>query len=401
MTALNMLAMGRIKSRTATVVAGTTATVILANAASSNSDARISSITVGNNSAASIYIWVELYNGTTSYRFIVATIPARVTLNVLQKSIYLDEGWSVRATASVAGVAEVVVAYDYLGSPIDVVALVVAGGAGGGGNKAIATGYYGGGGGGGGGVAQYSALVIDGRSYTVTVGAGGAGGATTAKGANGSNSVFDTVTSIGGGGGGSSVTFAAVGGSGGGAGGSSTVGYTAAGAAGTALQGNAGGSAVQSSAGGGGGAGAVGATGVISSASGAGGIGKISTVIGSSVYYAGGGGGGAVSSAGFGTGGTGGGGNGGTFTPSAGAAGTVNTGGGGGGGGASTATAAAGGAGGSGIVILAYPNTMPNLVSVAAGLTCNGSAGNITPDTATRPGYKIYKFTAGTGTISW
>jgi hypothetical protein len=33
-------------------------------------------------------------------------------------------------------------------------------------------------------------------------------------------------------------------------------------------------------------------------------------------------------------------------------------------------------------------------------LTCNGSAGNTTPDTS-RTGYKLYVFTAGTGTITF
>jgi hypothetical protein len=38
---------------------------------------------------------------------------------------------------------------------------------------------------------------------------------------------------------------------------------------------------------------------------------------------------------------------------------------------------------------------------VSAGLTCNGSAGNTTPNTTYRTGYKVYRFTAGTGSISW
>ena len=71
------------------------------------------------------------------------------------------------------------------------------------------------------------------------------------------------------------------------------------------------------------------------------------------------------------------------------------------GGGAGGAGNGIGGSGGSGIVIIAYPDTYNNLVSVSIGLTCNGSAGNTTPDTASRSGYKVYKFTAGTGTISW
>jgi hypothetical protein len=60
-----------------------------------------------------------------------------------------------------------------------------------------------------------------------------------------------------------------------------------------------------------------------------------------------------------------------------------------------------GGAGGSGVVIIAYPNTYRDLTSVSAGLTCNGSAGNIVSDTSSRSGYKVYKFTAGTGPISF
>jgi hypothetical protein len=32
-------------------------------------------------------------------------------------------------------------------------------------------------------------------------------------------------------------------------------------------------------------------------------------------------------------------------------------------------------------------------------LTCNGSAGNKVSDIASRSGYKVYKFTAGTGNI--
>jgi hypothetical protein len=52
-------------------------------------------------------------------------------------------------------------------------------------------------------------------------------------------------------------------------------------------------------------------------------------------------------------------------------------------------------------VVIAYPDNYASLVSVAATLTCNGSAGNITPDTTSRAGYKVYKFTAGTGAISW
>jgi hypothetical protein len=50
-----------------------------------------------------------------------------------------------------------------------------------------------------------------------------------------------------------------------------------------------------------------------------------------------------------------------------------------------------GGAGGSGVVIISYPNTYADLSSISGGLTY----------TRTTPtGYKVYTFTAGTGTVS-
>jgi hypothetical protein len=68
------------------------------------------------------------------------------------------------------------------------------------------------------------------------------------------------------------------------------------------------------------------------------------------------------------------------------------------------------GAGGSGVVIIAYPDTFPNLSSIGAGLTTqswNGSAwinnasGSTTPNTTIRSGYKVYRFSQGTGNIQW
>ena len=202
--------------------------------------------------------------------------------------------------------------------------------AGGGGSASI-----GGGGGGAGGYRTGIGFAVSEQNYTVTVGAGGA------QNTSGSNSVFSTITSIGGGrGASSSASAAAVGGSGGGGGRDSV-----ASAAGTAGQGNAGGVGIFAASayggGGGGGAGAVGAAGT-SSAGGAGGAGLASSITGSSVYRAGGGGGGTYNGASVGAGGNGGGGSAGV--------GTANTGGGGG----AANNNGAGSAGGSGVVIIRY-----------------------------------------------
>ena len=215
--------------------------------------------------------------------------------------------------------------------------LVVAGGASGG----TSTGGLGGGGGGGAGGLLYNAsyAVSSGQVFTVTVGGGGASvSAASTRGNNGGNSVFNSLTAIGGGGGGTgngSGDHGATGGSGGGAG---YYGYSyLAGAAGTSGQGNKGGDTLSNNnGGGGGGAGGVGGntnSGGPSGSGGLGGPGLSYSISGVSVTYAKGGEGGGP--------------------PSGFANGASNTGNGGSG---VYAAGGSSGSGGSGIVIVRYPN---------------------------------------------
>lgn len=220
--------------------------------------------------------------------------------------------------------------------------LVVAGGGGGGGDCA---------GGGGGGMLTGTLSVTPSTSYTVTV---GAGGLTAYPSTNGKNSVFSSITAIGGGSGGDDAYAGGNGGSGGGGG------YNAGAAAGTgtAGQGNNGGSGQSGSpyaTGGGGGAGGVGAP---YNTTGNGGPGLASSISGTTTYYAGGGGGRRASP---GVGGIGGGGTA-NLTLPAGANGVDGLGGGGGG----------SGNGGSGVVILSYTN--------AASYSGNGVGSSIGND---------------------
>jgi len=236
--------------------------------------------------------------------------------------------------------------------------LVVAGGGGGGGSTA--------GGGGGGGVIYGSNYAVSaGESIAVTVGAGGSGSRRSDQGTpnntNGENSVFGTLTSIGGGygfsGRPSGSRVANSGGSGGGAGyysgndilvsspGSSTSGQGNSGGTVTA-NGNWGGA-------GGGGAGGAGGPNTNPSSTRYGGIGLLYDISGTPTYYGGGGGGGVYASDSVSPGGLGGGGSGGSGSPTIAQAGTANTGGGGGGGGYYQ-NGPGGGNGGSGIVIVRY-----------------------------------------------
>jgi hypothetical protein len=248
-----------------------------------------------------------------------------------------------------------------------------------------------GGGGGAGGYRSGSSFALP-ASFTVTVGAGG-----DVK-TKGSDSVFSTITSTGGG---EARTSAAGGPGGSGAGGTRD---SAAGGAGNTpstspSQGNNGGAAGGSggwAGGGGGGASAAGSNASSQSRGGPGGAGTASSITGTSVTRAGGGGGASYPENTFSaSGGAGGGGNGGRndgggtyLLPTAGA---VNTGGGGGGASNGPGASATIGKGGSGIVIIRYPDTSSDLVSIAPGLTYTY---------ANTGGYKIYQFTAGTGTVS-
>jgi Putative Ig domain len=196
--------------------------------------------------------------------------------------------------------------------------LVVAGGGGGGSQNGSVggTGTDGGGGGGAGGMIDRPGLpVTPGGSISVTVGSGGAGstGPGQAPGSQGSNSVFGSLTAIGGGFGGCGPATpnpggpGGSGGGGGGGGGSSDPSNPSAtqpsqpGDSGTFGFGSSGGAVIQGgvnanyAGGGGGGAGGGGqpaGKSPASSGGGDGGAGRASSITGSPVLYAGGGGGG-------------------------------------------------------------------------------------------------------------
>jgi hypothetical protein len=222
--------------------------------------------------------------------------------------------------------------------------LVVAAGGGGGSGGGSSTG----GGGGGGGFKTGIGLSVTG-SANVVVGVGVAG-------AVGGNSIFSSITSIGGGVGGNAGAVGGGGGSGGGGGGSSS--GTSIGGVGTVGQGHDGkGNAgfvsyPDNPAGGGGGAGGDGLAASSNTQAGNGGSGISSSITGTPTCYAGGGGGGVLDGAGTpGTASCGGAPGKSQWEGTAGS-GALNTGGGGGGSsGYGSATA-----GGSGIVIIKYIN---------------------------------------------
>jgi len=338
----------------------------------------------------------QVYVGTTaaSSTAFVSRTEVRAALPSQSAGSYLIYlvGTDGATAISVSGVT-----FTAAPAPATVEYLVVGGGGGG-------AAWSGGGGGGAGGYRTAASFAVtSGTPIAVTVGGSGAGnGGDPGVGDSGSASVFSSISSAGGGGGGSGSNISlanfrsgANGGSGGGGGGRQG---TSAGAGNTPStspsQGNNGGTSTPGNTsgvaggGGGGGAGFTGSNGIDngpnSGSGGAGGNGVQSSITGTSTYYAGGGGGGGNSVTvipNYGTGGLGGGGNGNAT------AGQANTGGGGGGTGGSL-----GANGGSGIVVIAYPNTFAAPTSITGGLVY---------DQPVRSGYQVYRFTSGTGTITW
>jgi hypothetical protein len=224
-------------------------------------------------------------------------------------------------------------------------------------------------------------------ALNIRIGAGGSGGPDTGSGGavtgtNGANSIFSTITSIGGG---TSRTYLGNGLDGGSGGGGAR--NSGLGGSGTADQGFAGGTGSatggtdgQGSGAGGGGAGSVGGN-ASGSTPGSGGSGVASSITGSSVTRAGGGGGGSYQGS-TSSGGSGGGGRGGDGTTSS-LAGTANTGSGGGAGGYKYNGSKSGSNGGSGVIIVKVPE----------GYSATFSAG-VTQTSATVGTNTVYTVTA-------
>jgi hypothetical protein len=263
--------------------------------------------------------------------------------------------------------------------------LVVAGGGSGAGDY--------GGGGGAGGLKTGLLSVLPSTNYSISIGTGGSGSTGgTVRGNNGTGSTFASISTSGGGGGGAEGNHAGL--SGGSGGGSSYAAASASAGSGVSGEGNSGGSTINGytspsyPAAGGGGAGGAGLTPANSSTGGVGGAGVQSSITGTSLFYAAGGGGGSET---VGTGGVGGssiGGNGGSGGSNNGTSGAANTGSGGGGG---RGDAGVGGSGANGVVVIAYPSSFA-APTISAGLTY---------DQPSRSGYRVYRFTSGSGTITF
>jgi hypothetical protein len=114
MAAPNIVNVATITGKTAVQAVTTSATAIVTNSSGSNKVFKINALYVSNvDGTAAADINVDLFRSSTAYHIAkTVSVPADATLDVISKSIYLEEGDSLRLTASANSDLEAVCSYE-------------------------------------------------------------------------------------------------------------------------------------------------------------------------------------------------------------------------------------------------------------------------------------------------
>lgn len=116
MTAPNLASPKSIVGKMAPQAVAVSATAIVSNAAASNTLVKVSALYVGNIDTSAPYkITVDLFRSSTAYNMVYqVSIPAGAGLDILSKSINLEEGDSLRLTADTASKLQAVASYEVI-----------------------------------------------------------------------------------------------------------------------------------------------------------------------------------------------------------------------------------------------------------------------------------------------
>jgi hypothetical protein len=114
MAAPNIINVTDIRGRTAVLAITNTATAILTNSTDSGKVYKVNALYISNvDGANSAEITVDIYRSTTAYHIAKSiTVPGKSTIDIISKSIYLEEGDSLRLSASINGDLEAVCSYE-------------------------------------------------------------------------------------------------------------------------------------------------------------------------------------------------------------------------------------------------------------------------------------------------
>jgi hypothetical protein len=114
MAAPNIVNVATITGKTAVQAIGTSATAIVTNSAASGKVFKINALYVSNvDGTANADVTVDLFRSSTAYRIVsTVVVPADAVLDVITKAFYLEEGDTLRLTASAASDLEAVCSYE-------------------------------------------------------------------------------------------------------------------------------------------------------------------------------------------------------------------------------------------------------------------------------------------------
>ena len=114
MAAPNIVSVATITGKTAVIAVTNSATAIVTNSGSSGKVLKVNALYVANVDGASNYtLNVDIFRSSVAYRLAyLLVVPAGATIDVISKSIYLEEGDSLRLTGSTTLKLEGIVSYE-------------------------------------------------------------------------------------------------------------------------------------------------------------------------------------------------------------------------------------------------------------------------------------------------
>jgi hypothetical protein len=114
MAAPNIVNVATITGKTAVQAVGTSATAIVTNSGGSGKVFKVNALYVSNvDGSAAADITVDLFRSSTAYAIAsTVPVPADNSMDIMTKAIYLEEGDSLRCTASASGDLVAVCSYE-------------------------------------------------------------------------------------------------------------------------------------------------------------------------------------------------------------------------------------------------------------------------------------------------
>lgn len=116
MAAPNIVNVTAIYGRTAVMSVTTTPTALITNSANSNQVLKVDTLMISNvNGTSNATVTVDIFRSSVAYDIaFLMTVPAGATIDALSKYVYLEEGDSLRLTASANSFIDAVASYEQI-----------------------------------------------------------------------------------------------------------------------------------------------------------------------------------------------------------------------------------------------------------------------------------------------